>query len=112
MAMKRLGMVVEYTTYDLSSVDAPSGSGPALLLPNRTDQFDSPDGAILKHRSFGLHEGRSLAAENPHMRVRRLLAHDRRDQAGHAADFNLDDVMGGLARNSSGPEGVCAGYRK
>src|SRR5204862_477353 len=46
----------------------------ALLRPDWADELDSPDRTVVVERLLGLHERRRLAAEDPHVRIRRLLA--------------------------------------
>src|SRR5262249_23280359 len=52
--------------------------------PRRRSQIDLPERTVCKHRRLRSQERRNLVLQDPDMRVRRLLAQDRRDHAGHA----------------------------
>src|SRR2546428_8347300 len=70
--------------------------------PDRTDELDPPYWSSEIQRSLRLDEGRRFAAENPHVRVRRLLADERGDQPGQTADLDLHDVVHRFAAGRAG----------
>jgi hypothetical protein len=61
--------------------------------------------AVGIERAFHFDESRGVASENPHVRVWRLLAEERRHQSGYTSDFYLYNVTCRFVF------GVAAGYR-
>src|SRR5712692_11111891 len=84
----------------LAFTGAPRGMGESLLRrrawrrPDRARQLDSPGGPAEVKGPFGLDERGRSALENPDVIVGRLLAENRREQPGEAADLDFDDVVG------------------
>src|ERR1700680_4039164 len=64
--------------------------------PNRRDLFYPPNGPAVVERAFLLEKDGSLAAQNPNVNVRWLLAHEGRRYSGTTPLFPLHFVMARL----------------
>src|SRR5438445_12960931 len=71
------------------------------LEQSGTCQLYSPDRAAHIKWALCLHKSRGLAAEDPYMRVRRLLPHQTRQEPSDASDFHLHNIVHGFMREAS-----------
>src|SRR5262245_56280126 len=75
---------------------ASRNSGSSLARPDGAHEVRLPDRSAQEHRRLRAQEGRGLALEYPEVRIRRLLADERGDDARDAADVDLQYVVGDL----------------
>jgi hypothetical protein len=69
-----------------SEVSSPTGIG----WPCRAGQDHGPVGTFLIKRAFHLDERGNVAVQNPHLRIRWLLAHNGRDHSRYPTDFDMN----------------------
>src|SRR6266513_5235864 len=74
------------------------------LEQSGTCQLYSPDRAAHIKWALCLDEGRGLAAEDPYVRVRRLLPHQTRQESGDTSDFYFHNIMHGFMAEASNRE--------
>src|SRR5437870_12491949 len=74
------------------------------LEDSGTRQLYSPDRAAHIEWALCLDEGRRLAAEDPYVRVRRLLPHQTRQEAGDTSDFHFHNKVHGFMTELSNRE--------
>src|SRR5438128_12697725 len=63
------------------------------LRPRRADELDPPERSAEIEGLLGLDERRCLAAENPHMRVRRLFADEWRQHPAQTSELDFQHVV-------------------
>ena len=73
------------------------------------DLFDTPDRPSLVELTLFANERGSGAFENPDVVVGRLFADDGGDHSGQAAEFNVENIVNGLARGASHAKGHFTG---
>src|SRR5438874_6542328 len=86
------------------SVAAPACSNAAFIYSleqSGTCQLYSPDRAAHIKWALCLDKGRGLTAEDPYVRVRRLLAHQTRQKPSDASDFHFHNIVHGFMREPS-----------
>src|SRR5205807_9754706 len=71
-------------------------------------QLYSPDRAAHIKWALCLDEGRGLAAEDPYVRVRRLLPHQTRQEPGDTSDFHFHNIVHGFMMEASNRERLLA----
>src|ERR1700677_4175624 len=71
----------------------------------RADLLDTPNGHSLIKLALLANERGSGAFENPDMVVGGLFADDGGDHSGQAAEFNVEDIVNGLARGAANAKG-------
>src|SRR5258708_21915228 len=76
------------------------------MRPGWTHQLDTPHRAAHVKRLLGSHERRRLTVEDPYVRVRRLLADERRDHAAQAADLHFQHIVRRFTSRSAGRKSV------
>ena len=64
--------------------------------PNRTCQFDSPNGAALVQWAFRFEKARGFPTNHPNVDIRGLFPDYRRDYTTDAADIDFDGIAHGL----------------
>src|SRR5256885_15173688 len=82
----------------------PTSAGLTCLRPHRAYQLDSPERSAEVEGLLGLDERWSLAAENPHMRIRRLFADERRKHAAQTPELDLQYIVSRPAACATRPE--------
>src|SRR5438094_2607423 len=74
------------------------------LEQSGTCQLYSPDRAAHIKWALCLDEGRGLTAEDPHVRVRRLLPHQTCQEPSDASDFHFHNIVHGVMTEASNRE--------
>src|SRR5207248_10887948 len=74
------------------------------LEQSGTCQLYSPDGAAHIKWPLCLDEGRGLTAEDPYVRVRRLLPHQTGQEPSDASDFHFHNIVHGFMTEASNRE--------
>ena len=69
-----------------------------------TCQLYSPNRAARIEWALGLDESRGFAAENPYVRVRRLLPHQTCQETGGTSDFHFHNIVHGFMTEASNRE--------
>src|ERR1700746_609309 len=68
-----------------------------LIRPDRTCQLGYPYGTGLIGWALPLEKSWSFPAENPNLIIRRLLGHDRGEDAENTSKFHLENVTDSCA---------------
>src|SRR5690348_4523428 len=71
----------------------PSVIGSDALIPVRPGQFDGPNRPAVVEFAALFEECGDFSGGDPHLFVRRLLADDRRDHAGHSRDVDVNHIV-------------------
>src|SRR5438552_1467975 len=74
------------------------------LEQSGTCQLYSPDRAAHIKWALCLDEGRGLTAEDPYVRVRRLLPHQTCQEPSDASDFHFHNIVHGFMTEASNRE--------